>query len=449
MPERLRNRALLARLRGWLDMGEEERALAALRSRYPGEVADLLELVERDERDRLVDLVLRLAAPHEVLARADADVLSEQMARLDDERVLAILRRLPADAAVAALRDLPGERRDSLAGRLGAQGRVVADLVALDEETVGGQMDALPPTVREGETVADALARLRGATRDDWALAVHVVDADGRLRGVVPVRALVGADPSTPVMEVAEEDPPAVALGDDKEEAIKVFDRYDLVAVPVVDEEGVLRGLLTVDDVFEIMAEEAVEDALLMAGLDEEELSYAQPGWRLAARRLSWLMVTVVGSLVSGAILRWREASGIDVAVMVAFVPVVMALGGAMGNQSAVITVKAIATGRLEPERPWRFFLRQVVVGLAMALMAGAVVVGLGSVTGLLPEAFRAIVAVSLVSALTGGAVIGAGIPLALHRAGADPAISSSPMIGTLCDLTGVTVYTGLLAAWG
>lgn len=448
MPHRLRAKALLARLREWWEAGEEAHCREFLAARYPGEVAALFPLVERDERDRLFDLVLGLPDAVGILGRTDADVVGEQIRRLPEGRALDLLRRLPADVATAALRDQPEEQRRLLAAKLAAQRHVVVDLLARDEETAGGHMDRLPAVVREQATVADALARLKAVERDEWALAVYVVDDQGRLLSAAGLRPLMNANPAAPISEVAQADPMTVAAGEDKEEAIKVFDRYDLFVVPVVDEEGVLVGLLTVDDVFDLVQEEATEDAFLMAGLDEDELDLARPAWRNALRRFAWLSVTILGSLVSGAILQRQGAQMAEAVVMMAFVPVVMAMGGAMGNQSAVIVVRSISTGRLEPERPGKFMARQIWTGLIMAAVAALAVLLIGRFTGLLPPAYVGIVAASLVAALAGGTLIGAGIPLALSRAGIDPAVASAPLIATLCDITGVTAYTLLLAAW-
>ncbi|MCH7493367.1 magnesium transporter [bacterium] len=448
MPARLRAKALLASLRQWWEVGDDAASRRFLASRYPGEVAALFPLVEKVERDRLFDLVMGLSDAAGVLGRTDADVVGEQIRRLPEGKALDVLRRLPADVATAALRDQPQERQRLLAAKLATQSHVVVDLLARDEETAGGHMDRLPAIVRDTATVGDALARLKAMERDEWALAVYVVDGEGRLLMSAGLRTLMNATPDTPIGEVASPAPMSVAAGDDKEEAIKVFDRYDLFAVPVVDEEGILVGLLTVDDVFDLVQEEATEDAFLMAGLDEDELDLAKPPWKHALRRFSWLSVTILGSLVSGAILQRQGAEMAEAVVMMAFVPVVMAMGGAMGNQSAVIVVRSIATGRLEPGRPGKFMARQVATGLIMAALAALVVLLVGRFTGLLPPAYVAVVTVSLAAALAGGTIIGAGIPLAMSRLGVDPAIASAPLISTLCDITGVTVYTLLLAAW-
>ncbi|MBC8515609.1 magnesium transporter [bacterium] len=444
-----RQTVLLARLREVLAGKDPKRGRRQLLRRHPGEIADAFPLLEQEERAQLFALVSSLPQPYGILERAEPDVLAEQVIRLGLEKGVSLLRRLPVDLATAVVRDLPTDLSKAITERLTAQHHRVADLLTYDEDTAAGRMDKAPATASSTLSVGAALAKL-SQVHDDLANAIYVVDNEGRLTGVASWHTLVAADQGEPLSSVAVDDPVTVGLGDPKEEVVRAFDRYHLLSVPVVDEEGILAGILTVEDVMDLVQEEATEDAFLMAGLDEEELSLTLPTLTIATRRVGWLLITLLGGLITGALLNTRGTPLPETTLLFAFLPVVMALGGAIGNQSAVIVVRALATGRLDNEKPWGFLLKQFRVGLVMAALCGGVVLVVSRWAGILPSGPTApmIVGASLLGVILAGSMVGAGIPLLLSRKNIDPAIASSPLIGSICDLCGVSIYTGFIALW-
>ncbi len=421
-----------------------ERALEAyLHLLHHADLAELFGYVEPADWIKIVRHLTpeRLA---EVLAAIDDSQRALLADMLHPERLVEAVDTLETDDATDVLADLPVETRDEVLPELSQRDTITA-LLAFREDSAGGIMQSELCRVREDATVADAIEAVR-RTRDEVeeVLEVYVVDAQGRLRGTVALDDLVVAKPAVAIASIAEPVEHRVTPEVDQEEVAKLFVKYDLYTLPVVDESGSLLGRITYDDVHDVLQEEASEDLMASVGASAEDLVYSSQPLRIALFRLPWLATSLVGSLLTGFLLtRFGLLPG-DVLVMVSFVPVVNAMTGNVGSQSAMIVTRGFALGKIDHGTLGRTFARELSVGLIMGVLAGSAV-------GLIGYAWRAraelglAVAVAMSASMTVAAIMGVAAPAVFKRLGIDPAIAAGPLVTTGSDIMGISIY--LLAA--
>jgi magnesium transporter len=347
------------------------------------------------------------------------------------------------DDATDVVEMLPDELRRRVISDINNTEEVeLANLLAYPPETAGGIMSPLVFKLSEDHSCGDAIAELQAHAEElESVFYLYVVDVRDRLTGIVSLRSLLVHPPTTPLVSIMHRDVIAVGPLQDQEEVARFVARYDLLAVPVVDEERRLLGIVTVDDVVDVIRDEAAEDMMLMAGVPEEaDVIRAAPA-RLARMRASWLMATLVGGVVASELVTYYDGLGKELVLLAAFLPVVMGMGGNVGTQSATIAVRGLATGHLEIGGAWTFLWRELRVGLMLGAGFGAVL-GVYSLARHWPSVTQgSLVAISLPISLTLASLWGAGVPLAMSRAGVDPAIATGPVVATTLDVVGILVY--------
>jgi magnesium transporter len=300
---------------------------------------------------------------------------------------------------------------------------------------------ALPPVTR----VRQAIAAIQEKRDVEMVYYLYVVDSDKRLLGVASLRQLILSRPEQTLGEIMHTDVIRVAVDTDQEEVAQLVARYDLLAVPVVDEAERLVGIVTVDDVVDVVGEEASEDLLKIAGTSEDELLYEGRSLKVAGVRLPWLLVNLVGGVVTGLLLQHFQVSFQDALFLLAFVPVIMGMGGNSGTQTSTITVRGLATGRLdlEPSRVGRYLWRQVKVGALLGIATGTT----AGVVALILERnpwYSLVVGGAMLLAILVASLNGVLIPLLFERLGIDPAVAAGPLVTTSNDITGILIYFGL-----
>jgi magnesium transporter len=231
----------------------------------------------------------------------------------------------------------------------------------------------------------------------------------------------------------------------DQEEVAKLVARYNILAIPVVDTDGKLVGIITVDDVVDVIREEATEDILKLAGASEADL-FQMSSFRAARMRLPWLLTSLLGGLITGVFVWLFQPAILQVIALASFIPVITAMGGNIGLQTSTLVVRGLATGRIESADLRAVFVKELVVGLLMGMFCGTIV-------GLVAQAWRGpamlgvVVGVSMFAAITVASVMGTLMPILLRRLGIDPAISSGPFVTAANDITGLVIYLGLATA--
>ena len=446
------NDALVQAVRRQLARGGEGPVLPVLEELAAEDIAVLLRHLDDDELHAVVER-LREESPelyHEVLTLLDPHDVAQVLHGLPDEAVADILEEVPADDATWMVELLHEDRVDSVVGAMeGEEAGEVRERLEYPEDAAGRLMSdeyiALPPEA----TAGDAIARLREAGEDKTIVYVYLVDEEERLVGVVSLRRLIRVPPERPLSELT---PPAddlvtVSVYDDQEEVVQTFAHYDLVCVPVLDERGRLEGVITHDDVLDVMREEATEDMLAMVGTKRED-ALVGSAWNSAKLRMPWLLFCLGGGVLSARILKAGEDHlGTLFAALVVFAPLIVGMGGNVGMQAATLVVRGLATGRIRDHDSLRVFLAELRVAVIIAFSYG-LVLSLASwlVVGE-PLHLSAVVGVALTASMLIAALFGTMLPIAFQALSVDPAVATGPLVTTIIDVLGISTYL-VLAAW-
>ena len=321
----------------------------------------------------------------------------------------------------------------------------VRQLMAHKEDTAGGLMALEIVTVNEDSTVDEAIAEIRKKADEVQDIYnVYVVDKEGHLVGTLALKDLILAPGHTPVAEIMNRDFKAVPVTMDQEEVAHFARRYDLVAVPVVDEHGKLLGRITIDDIVDVMQEEAEEDIQRMAGLADEEELRETSVLKIVRVRIPWLFTGLLGGLISATVLSFYSDSLEKVLSLAFFVPVITAMGGNVGIQSSAIVVRGLAMGEIDFGDIFKRLLKELKIALMNGLILGALIflvvrIGWHEQVGIAMLVGGALLAVIFVAS-----VIGTTVPLILKRLNIDPALATGPFITTSNDIVGLFIYLAL-----
>lgn len=370
---------------------------------------------------------------------------------LSQEQAAALLNELPHDDRTAFIDSLPLDVAMQMLSLLSPEERKVAQsLLAYPENSVGRMMTLDFIAVHPDWTVAQALAYIREHGYDRETLnVIYVVDEHGRLIDDVRVRRFLLAHPDTHVRELMDGNVPQLAATDDRAHALDMFRKYDRIALPVTDDGGKPIGIVTVDDILDVADAEATEDIQKLGGteaLDEPYITIALS--RMVKKRASWLIVLFLGEMLTATAMGFFEGEIEKAVVLALFVPLVISSGGNAGSQAATLVIRALALGEFTLGQWWRVMRRELVVGLALGLILGAVGFLRIAAWSLVSDVYgphwllvALTVGVSLVGIVLWGSLMGSMLPLLLKKLRFDPATSSAPFVATLVDVTGLVIY--------
>jgi magnesium transporter len=368
------------------------------------------------------------------------------------------MRQLPPDDAADVLQSEPSELRDELFRLLDEPTRrEVSALLAYAEDEAGGLMSPRYVRLRPEMSVDEAISYLRRAAREraETIYYIYVLDAEQRLLGVVSFRELFAAAPERLVRDVMRTHVVTVREDLDQEAVAHVMAESDLMAVPVVDASGRIKGIVTVDDIVDVVREEATEDIQKIGGTEALDAPYLEVGvLELVRKRAVWLTVLFLGQLLTATAMTFYEGAIARAVVLALFIPLIISSGGNSGSQASTLVIRALAVGEVELRDWWRVFVRELATSFALGLILGSIgllrVVLWPSRETIFGEHFVLIgvtVAVSLVWIVVWGSIAGSMLPFALRRLGLDPASASAPFVATLVDVTGLVIYFSV-ATW-
>jgi len=379
----------------------------------------------------------------QVLSELDSDSINQVLADLLHSDIAWLIKDLGPDDVAYLLGVLPEERAKEILSLMRKEDSTeVADLLKYPKGTAGGIMTTEFFALSEDATAQDAIQRLQLATDTEMVFYIYVIDKDERLVGVLSLRRLLTVPPSTPLKNFVTRDIISVTVDMDQEEVARQVASYNLLAIPVLDNDNRLVGIITVDDVVDVIREEATEDMLKMAGAIEEGTVSKSSSLASAKHRLPWLFTNLVGSLLSGAIL-WEFRYTIqEVVAIVSFIPVIAAMGGNVGLQSSTLIIRGLATGLIELTDVRTVFFREIKVGLLMGLACGVILTVVGWIWH--QEFLGMVVGVSLILAFMVSTSMATFMPIFLKRMGVDPAVAAGPFVTTANDITGITIYLSL-----
>ncbi len=395
-----------------------------------------------------VPLAIRLSDHPELHRRG---MILEQ---LDPKLAARIVEALASDERAYVLRQMSPHERHRLLPSLSADVRAeVERLLQYPPKTAGGIMTTEFVSLDPSMTVADAIQRIRQVAADKESIyACYVLDPGSRrLVGAVSLRDLIMAEPETAVTAIMRKRPISIGAHEPQERAAEKIGKYNLLAVPVVESDGQVVGFVTVDDVIDVMVEEETENALRMGGVEPGALDQPYMATSFATmvrKRASWLVILFVGEMLTATAMGYFEDEIAKAVVLALFVPLIISSGGNSGSQASTIIIRAMALGEFRLSDWWRIARREVMSGLALGAILGAI----GFMRIAVWSAFSNLygphwilvaltVALSLVGVVLWGTLSGSMLPFVLRRFGADPATSSAPFVATLVDVTGLVIY--------
>lgn len=410
---------------------------------HPADVAYILEALPLEQRLDVWELV-KAERDGEILLEVSDAVRQTLIADMDSEELLAAAEQLDTDELADLAPDLPKDVLQDLLESLDSRNRErLQSALAYPEDAVGALMDFDIVTIREDVSLEVTLRYLRRiGSLPDHTDKLFVVDRDDILRGVLPLKRLVVSDLDSGVSDIMAEDAVVFHPEDKADKAAKAFERYDLVTAPVVDENNVLVGRLTVDTVMDFIREEAESDMLSMAGLREEEDLFSSV-WKSVQNRWTWLAINLVTAFVASRVIGVFEGSIEKIVALAALMPIVAGIGGNSGNQTTTMIVRGFALGQISSHNMKSLLLKELGVSLLNGLIWGSV---LGLMAWWLygnPHLGLVMTAAMTLNLLL-AAVMGVMIPLIMTKSGRDPAVGSSVLITAVTDSGGFFIFLGL-----
>lgn len=439
-----------------LDLLDEDAASipAETEEMHPRDLADIAEALPRE---RVADLLRALPADRaaDVLEYLNEELRSEVLERLPTRQAAALVTEMTPDDRADVLEDLEEERADEILAKIPAAEREETErLLAYEPDTAGGLMTTEFVSVLEDERVEDALAAVRRIARGGRREAMHAiyaVDTTGVLKGVMSLHELLAAPEGAFIREIAWEEVQTVAPTMDREEVARLTSNYDLVVLPVVDDQRRLLGVVTVDDVIDALVEEHTEDVQRFGGMEALDEPYTQIGFlSMIRKRGGWLSILLIGEMATATVMKHFELELSKALVLTLFIPLIMSSGGNSGSQATSLIIRAMALGEVKLKDWWRVALRELPSGVALGILLGLLGVArvlvwqyFGIAGGYGPHYVQIalVVGFALIGVVTFGSLAGSMLPFVLRRIGFDPASASAPFVATLVDVTALSIY--------
>ncbi|HKU06691.1 MAG TPA: magnesium transporter [Bradyrhizobium sp.] len=414
---------------------------------HKADLGDLVAALEPDDRVKLVELTgsdFDFSALNEV----DEGVREEILEELEPEEVAEGVRELESDDAVEILESLDEDEREEVLEKLPPSERdVIERSFEYPENSAGRRMQTEFIAVPPDWTVGQAIDYMR-ETSDlpDRFYEIYAVDADKHWQGAVALDVLLRSRRLVPLKELVDEDRRRVSVLEDQEEVARMFGKYNLVAAPVVDTENRLVGVITIDDVVDVIEEEADEDLKALGGVtSDEELSDSV--WTIARGRFNWLLVNLATAFLASSVLGLFEGQLEKMVALAVLAPIVASQGGNAATQTMTVAVRALATRELGASNAWRVVLREAMVGLVNGL-AFAVITGVAAVAWFKIPGLGFVIGLAIICNLVAGALGGILIPMLLERVKADPAVASGTFVTTVTDVVGFFAFLGIATVW-
>lgn len=416
---------------------------------HPADLAQLMSHLPFDEAKQLFSWLPTIQGG-EILPELDDSYRGELLGEVKPGRVGEMLDELDTDDATDILGDLPDSLAEAILPLL-EDAEDVRELLNYDEETAGGIMGREYVSAKGSWTVEEVTEEVRREAEEiDQIYVVYILDEQGRLEGFVTLKKLLLSQAHSKMHEIMRTDYVSVQVDLDQEEVARIMERYDLIALPVIDYQGMLVGRITIDDIVDVIREEAEEDIQRMSGVTGGE-EPTDSVLRITRGRLPWLLVGLVGAGLSGFVIGGFEEALEEAVILAAFIPIMMATAGNVGIQSSSIIVQGLASGDLWSSDVMQRLGKETAValinGIALSLVLAGAVLLLPLVSPGIGETIHSPVLLALTSGLSLLAVIilatviGTTVPLFLHRGGIDPAIATGPFITTSNDIIGLSVY--------
>ncbi len=436
---------VLDSVRRLLRIGATANLLNLLQKQHPAEIAEVFRELHDTERQSTFSLLVernpRLAM--EAISEAGPEQAAALLSSRSAEEIAKLVQELPSDDAAAIIDNLPEELSSAVLDLMRPkESGEVENLLEYDEQTAGRIMNPHVFALSEDMTVGEAITELQTNRDVEMVFYLYVVDSRGHLLGVVSLRRLLLVSPETPLKRIMTADIVSVRVDTDQEEVARLVASYNLLAIPVVDEENKLVGVITVDDVIDVIKDEATEDIYRLAGVAGDERVFTLPRESLQ-KRLPWLGVNLGTAFLAASVVGLFQTAIGQVTALAMFMPIVAGMGGNAATQTLTVIVRGIALGELSWANSRKALLKEAAVGIGNGITLGAVAAG-GAWLFTGDPTLGAILCAAMIINMFVAATAGTLIPLGLKAMKIDPALASSVFITTLTDVFGFAAFLGL-----
>jgi magnesium transporter len=410
---------------------------------HSADLAVIYRFFTDNEQDYLFNLMTDNEYTAEFLSELDDSILEDLLEDVAPERIVPIIRIASSDDQTNILNAIPERKSKIIIDSLRTdEQEEIEEMLAYPEDSAGSMMSTDVFTLNERLTAGEAIKDLQNQEDAEMVFYLYVTDDKNHLTGVISLRALVTTSSSTKLKDLMTRNVQYVRAETDQEEVAKIVSHYNLLAVPVVDSDDEILGIVTVDDVVDVIREEATEDFLQMAGAGKDREILLKSSWGNARSRLPWLFASWIGGVIAILIIGYFENMLHSIVALAAFIPVIIGMGGNIGTQSSTIVVRGIATGRINFGNDLKLIFKELSVGLILGGLYGFL---LGTLAFFFfkdaPATFGLVVGLSICSSMIIATSIGTMVPLLLRKLDVDPAIATGPFVTTTIDILGVGIY--------
>lgn len=408
---------------------------------HPAELAWIFRHLTAKERREIFEVLKDPEIIGEFLSELDDSIRLDLISMLSPKRITEVVTTMSTDDQADVLDALPDELREQVLALMKKEDAAeVEELLQYDPDTAGGIMSPDFLAMNEEMTAGEAIQLVQKLSEEaEMAFYIYAVDEEGKLKGILSLRQLLMNAASKKLASIMETDVIVVSPETDQEEVAHIVSRYNIMAVPVVDLNGVMLGIVTVDDIMDVVREEATEDFLQMVGAGKDREILLKPVWQNVLTRLPWLIASWAGGILAMLVIKNFEAELAKVVILAGFIPVIIGMGGNIGTQSSTLTIRGLATGRVNINQTWGFVAKQLRIGLLLGIFFGLLLGLMAWVFG--DTRLGLVVALAISTTMLLSTMIGTLIPMILRRLDVDPAIATGPFVTTSADVLGVLIY--------
>ena len=413
------------------------------RKTHPADLATVFRHFTDEEQIDIFTLMNENEHTAEFLSELDDALVNDLLANESLERIASIIEKAPTNDQSGILNVLEEEKAQSVIELLNTEEQEgIAEIMGYPEDSAGALMNTEVFTLNEGITAGEAIKTLQDQEDAEMVFYLYITDDDDRLVGVISLRALTTTPSTTTLKDMMIKNVHSIRPETDQEEVARVVAQYNYLAVPVIDSDSHLLGIVTVDDVVDVIREEATEDFLQMAGAGKDREILLKSSWENAKTRLPWLFASWVGGVIAAYLIGVFENMLENIIALAAFIPVILGMGGNIGTQSSTIIVRGMATGRVNIGGEIKLIIKEMQVGLLLGILYGILLGVFAKIT--FPNAHNylgVVVGLSICVSMIVAATVGTIIPLILRKLDIDPAVATGPFVTTSIDILGVLFY--------
>lgn len=420
-----------------------DRLMKLINKTHPADIAWVFRHLTPDERTHVFNIIAQTSAVGEFLSELDQSIMLELVENLTPKFMVAVIKEMASDDAADLLEALPADVAGEIRKLMGRADREeVEELMQYHPESAGGLMSPDFMALDGELSVGDAIKKVQERSEEmEMSFYLYITHGDGQLAGVLSLRELLTHAPYRQLKNIMNPKVVAVSTDTDQEEVAHVVSQYNILAVPVVDASYKLVGIVTVDDVIDVIREEATEDFLQMAGAGKDREILLKSTVDNALTRAPWLFASWVGGVLAALVISLFESELKEVLALAAFIPIVMGMGGNIGTQSSTIVVRGIATGRINMQELSKVIFKELRVGVLLGSFYGLILGVFAFFSYSQPVELGLVVGFSVLFAMALAATVGTFVPLLLKKLDIDAAIATGPFVTTSIDIAGVLTY--------